>query len=104
MINSCDPGAGPGVVSRTGSEQGGRRGASQGPPRAAGLRGGRKGRTHEVSPMSEAASLADHIDRQSVDILAHWRAAVGRDDDLPDAARLDRSEFDDHVPALLDRI
>jgi signal transduction histidine kinase/CheY-like chemotaxis protein len=54
--------------------------------------------------MSEAAKLADHIDRQSGDILAHWRAAVGRDDDLPGAARLDRSEFDDHVPALLDRI
>jgi signal transduction histidine kinase len=54
--------------------------------------------------MIESASLADHIDRQSDDILAHWRSAVGHDDDLPGAARLSRAEIDDHVPALLDRI
>ena len=54
--------------------------------------------------MSESAALADHIDRQSADILAHWRAAVARDDDLPAAARLTRIGLDDHVPVLLDRL
>jgi PAS domain S-box-containing protein len=53
--------------------------------------------------MSESASLADHIDRRSDDILAHWRAAV-RCDDLPVAATLPRVEFEDHIPALLDRL
>src|SRR5205807_8773842 len=38
------------------------------------------------------------------DILAHWRAAVGQDGDLPDAARLPRAEIDDHIPVLLDRL
>lgn len=54
--------------------------------------------------MSESASLADHISRQSEDILTHWRASVERDDDLTAAARLPRVEFDDHVPELLDRL
>lgn len=54
--------------------------------------------------MSKSASLADHIDRQSDDILAHWRSAVIHDDGLPGANGLPRSEIDDHVPVLLDRL
>lgn len=54
--------------------------------------------------MGESVSLADHIDRKSEDILAHWRTAVYHDDELPAASRASRGELDDHIPALLDRL
>ena len=54
--------------------------------------------------MSEPAMLADHLDQRSESILAHWRAAVERDSDIHEAARLPRGEFIDHIPALLDRL
>jgi PAS domain S-box-containing protein len=54
--------------------------------------------------MSEPAMLADHLDQQSEAILAHWRATVLHDDDVPEANRLPRSEFLDHIPALLERL
>ena len=54
--------------------------------------------------MSEPATLAAHIDRHSETILAHWREAVENLGDVPEADRLTREEFLDHVPALLDRL
>src|SRR4051794_36695341 len=54
--------------------------------------------------MSEPAMLADHIDEQTEAILAHWQATVERVGDIPEAERLSRSEFLDHIPALLDRL
>jgi PAS domain S-box-containing protein len=54
--------------------------------------------------MSEPAMLADHIDRQSDEILAHWRTAVEQMGTVPVADRLPSAEFLDHVPALLDRL
>ncbi len=54
--------------------------------------------------MSEPAALADHLDQQSAAILAHWRATVEQDADLPDASRLPHAEFLDHIPALLERL
>ena len=54
--------------------------------------------------MSEPALLADHIDQQTEAILAHWRLAVRREGDVPESERLSHAEFNDHVPALLDRL
>jgi PAS domain S-box-containing protein len=54
--------------------------------------------------MSETAMLADHLDRQSDAILAHWRAAVARMGVVPGADRMPSAEFLDHVPAILDRL
>jgi two-component system CheB/CheR fusion protein len=54
--------------------------------------------------MTEPALLADHLDAQTEAILAHWRAAVQRQGDVPEAERLSPGEFLDHVPALLDRL
>jgi PAS domain S-box-containing protein len=54
--------------------------------------------------MSEPALLADHLDEQTEAILAHWRDAVQRQGDVPEAERLSHAEFLDHVPALLDRL
>ncbi len=54
--------------------------------------------------MTEGAVLADHLDQRSDAILAHWRAAVEEDSDVPDASRLARSEFLDHIPILLERL
>jgi len=54
--------------------------------------------------MSETALLADHIDRQVEAILAVWRTTVKRLGDVPQAERLSRVDFFDHVPELLDRL
>ena len=54
--------------------------------------------------MSEPALLADHLDEQTEAILAHWRATVRRQGDVPEVERLSHAEFLDHVPALLDRL
>ncbi len=54
--------------------------------------------------MTEPAVLADHLDQQSEAILAHWRTTVEQDRDVPEANRLSRSEFLDHIPALLERL
>ena len=54
--------------------------------------------------MTEPAVLADHLDQQSEAILAHWRRIVEQDRDVPDANQLPRSEFYDHIPALLERL
>ncbi|MDR3636423.1 MAG: RsbRD N-terminal domain-containing protein, partial [Isosphaeraceae bacterium] len=54
--------------------------------------------------MSEPALLADHIDQQTDEILAVWRASVNRVGDVPEAGKLAYDEFIDHVPQILDRI
>lgn len=54
--------------------------------------------------MSEPALLADHIDRQTDEILAVWRASVNQVGDVPEAQKLAYDEFVDHVPEILDRI
>ena len=54
--------------------------------------------------MSEPALLADHIDRQTDEILAVWRDSVTRVGDIPEAGQLAYDEFVDHVPQILDRI
>jgi PAS domain S-box-containing protein len=54
--------------------------------------------------MSEPAMLADHLDEQTDTILAKWRSRVERVGDVPESERLTSSEFNDHVPALLDRL
>ncbi len=54
--------------------------------------------------MSETALLADHIDRQVEAILAVWRTTVKNLGDVPQAERLSRVDFLDHVPELLDRL
>jgi PAS domain S-box-containing protein len=54
--------------------------------------------------MHEPAMLADHLDEQTDAILAHWRATVDRDANVPDAERLTYQEFIDHVPELLERL
>ena len=54
--------------------------------------------------ISEPALLADHIDRQAEAILAHWRETVESAGRTPDSESLSRSEFYDHIPAILDHL
>jgi PAS domain S-box-containing protein len=54
--------------------------------------------------MTEPALLADHIDQHAEAILAVWKATVDRVGDVPEAERLSRAEFLDHVPELIDRL
>jgi len=54
--------------------------------------------------MSEPAMLADHLDQHTETILAHWKATVDRVGNVPEASRLPRAEFLDHIPALLERL
>ncbi len=54
--------------------------------------------------MSATAAVADHLDSRTDSILAHWRATVERQGDVPQAGRLTYREFLDHVPELLDTL
>ena len=54
--------------------------------------------------MNGPAMLADHLDTRTDVILAVWREAAERGGDVPDARRLSRDEFADHIPELLERL
>lgn len=54
--------------------------------------------------MSSTASLADHIQDRTTEFLQVWRDVVLRRDDIPDAEPLSSTEFNDHIPELLDRL
>jgi two-component system sensor histidine kinase/response regulator len=54
--------------------------------------------------MDGPATLADHLDTQTDAIIELWRSTVEQVGNLPEAERLSRNEFADHVPELLDRM
>lgn len=54
--------------------------------------------------MNPAATVADHLDSRTEEIIALWRRMVLRNGDVPEAHRLSHRAFLDHVPDILDRL
>ncbi|WZO99155.1 PAS domain S-box protein [Isosphaeraceae bacterium EP7] len=54
--------------------------------------------------MDTTAVLADYLDAQMDAILAVWRSTVERVGDVPEAERLSRTDFLDHIPVILQHL
>src|SRR5690242_6015072 len=51
---------------------------------------------------AELAGLASHLRTRRATILKAWRSAVDSDKDLTTPSSLPRTQFYDHIPAILD--
>lgn len=54
--------------------------------------------------MNGPAMLADHLSEHHDEIIVLWKSAVEQRGGVPAARGLTREEFEDHIPALLDRL
>lgn len=52
----------------------------------------------------QMAALVGHLAARRADLLRAWRQAVEQDPELTTPNTLSRSQFDDHIPALLDAL
>jgi len=50
----------------------------------------------------QLAALAAHLSSRRTDILRSWRSSVDNDPELTASSSLPRTQFNDHIPALLD--
>jgi PAS domain S-box-containing protein len=54
--------------------------------------------------MNATAMVAEHLDERTHAVIDSWRAVLRRTGDVPRSESLTRTEFIDHVPALIDRM
>ena len=56
----------------------------------------------QTAPQTQLAALAAHLYARRADILEAWRAKADIDPELTTGSTLSRTQFNDHIPAILD--